>query len=169
MKAYIEDLLNRNFIKKSSSSYSVQRKNIKAYGCAWILEHWTKRHDPTATRYPEYRKYWITSMACHGFLFLIRGKLTTKSLWVQTASLWQPSLPIGVSMSGSGYPLVFPVRLDHSNVLWRTVWETWETVTVYPTWMILSIFSATFEDHIENRRKVLRRLKKQSQTETSKM
>ena len=31
------------------------------------------------------------------------------------------------------------------------------------------IFSATFEDHIENRCKVLRRLKKHSQTETSKM
>ena len=30
MKAYIEDLLNRNFIKKSSSSYSVQRKKYKS-------------------------------------------------------------------------------------------------------------------------------------------
>ena len=31
MKAYIEDLLNRNFIKKSSSSYSVQRKKISKH------------------------------------------------------------------------------------------------------------------------------------------
>ena len=30
MKAYIEDLLNRNFIKKSSSSYSVKRKKYQS-------------------------------------------------------------------------------------------------------------------------------------------
>ena len=40
VKAYIEDLLNQNFIKKSSSSYSSPvvcvRKKTKAYGCVWI-------------------------------------------------------------------------------------------------------------------------------------
>lgn len=43
VQAYIEDLLNRNFIKKSSSSYSspivCEKKRTKAYGCAWISEY----------------------------------------------------------------------------------------------------------------------------------
>ena len=42
VKAYIEDLLNRDFIRKSSSSYSspfVSERRTKVCGYAWITEH----------------------------------------------------------------------------------------------------------------------------------
>lgn len=62
----------------------------------------------------------------------------------------------GASTNGFEYPLATLEHLMPFNVLRRTVLET---VPVYPTWVTLLYFYATFEEHLEHTHKVLRRLR----------
>ena len=89
-------------------------------------------------RYPEYKKCWTTLVGIPGFLTLMRGRPIIKDLWVQTANLWWLLSFHGAFTNGFGYHLAFPKRLEHSNVLWKTVWGTWGTLFVYLNWMTSS-------------------------------
>ena len=90
--------------------------------------------DLTVTRYPEYMECWTTSVGTLGFLSLIRGRPIIKDSWVQTANLRRLH---GAFTNAFGCHLAFPGQLKYSNVLWKTVCETW-ILFVYLTGMTLS-------------------------------
>jgi len=72
VKAYIEDLLNRNFIKKSPSLYSSPAVCVRKKDQSLKLR--VDFRTLTVTRYFEYKKCWTTSVETAGFLSLIRGR-----------------------------------------------------------------------------------------------
>ena len=142
VKAYIEDLLNSNFIKKSSSSYSspvvcVRKKDQSLRLCVDFraLNKKTRAdHHPT----PQIQEMLDNLGGNSWFSVLDQGKAYHQEFMSSN------SQPLTAFITPWGLhecvqiPFGLPKCLAHSNVLWKTVWEICGTRFVYHIWMTLS-------------------------------
>ncbi len=91
VKGYIEDLLNRGFIKKSKSPYSssvvcVGKKTVEC-GCVWIIGSSTEIPCPTDIQYLGYKTRSTVSGGNRGSVFLTKAKHTIRVPWERKVNI----------------------------------------------------------------------------------
>ena len=142
-EAYIEDLLNRNFIKKSIPSYSspivcAKKKDQSLRLCVDFraLSEKTRPEGHPIRRMQEM----LNNLGGNSwFSVLDQGKAYHQRFMSPDSQPLTAFLSLhGAFTNGCGYHLAFSERLEHSNVYWKTVWETCGTLFVYFTWMTSS-------------------------------
>ena len=161
VKAYIEDLLNRNFIKKSSSSYSspvvcVRKKDQSLRLCV-DFRALSKKTRPDRHPIPRIQEMLDTLIGNSWFSVLDQGKAYHQGFKSSN------SQPLRAFITPWGFyewvwiPFVFP-RAWNTPTFYGELLGRLERLCV-PYLDDIIIFTATFKDPIENIRKVFRRLK----------
>ena len=159
MKAYIEDLLNRNFIKKSSSSYSVQRKKYKSIRLCVDFRALNKKTRPDRHPIPRIQEMLDNLNGMSWFSVLDQGKAYYQGFMSSN------SQPLTAFITHWGLYERVRILFGLSRVpgsfhrfMENCLGDLRDTDCV-PYLDDINIFSATFEDHFEKTLKVLRRLK----------
>ena len=163
VKAYIEDLLNRNFIKKSSSSYSspvvCERKKDQSLQLCVDFRALNKKTRPDRHPIPRIQEMLDNLGGNSWFSVLDQGRAYHQGFMSPNS---QP-LTAFITPWGLYEWVRIPFGLSRVPGAFQRFMENclgnlWDTVCV-PYLDNIIIFSTTFEKHIENAHKVLRRLR----------
>ena len=162
VKAYIEDLLNKNFIRRSTSSYSspvvcVRKKDQSLYLCVDYREL-NKKSQVDRHPIPRIQETLDNLGGSSWFSVLIMVKATIKGFLKSKINLLLPLSRHGDCMSRFGSHLGYVMHQSPSSVSWKHVPGIYEMTYVYYLDDII-VLSKYFDEHIEHLRKVLQRLK----------
>ena len=137
VKSYIEDLLNRNFIKKSKSPYSspvvcVRKKDQTLRLC---VDYRALNQKTTPDRHPIPRiQETLDNLGGNTYFSVLdQGKAYHQGFVDEKSQHLTALSHPGACMSGCGFHLVSAMLLGHSRDSWKAVWRDYEMRYAHPT------------------------------------